>query len=265
MHNDRPNPDIPEDYWEPLWPGKPIKNEYKHVGGPDFADTWCNDKCQVFVYDYPEVEGWPPIIEMSLKLNSREPWRDWRDFYRIKSELCGTMCWAIEVYPSQDALVDSANQYHMFVFPPGMQFPIRLAQAAITDYSPAWDTMHKQGAEEFGAEAWAEMTSRSKQREWHEHHKCDDLPAIGPVWRKRGYFLNEDGGVEKGDPPPPEKPVAMQLMEAVMKSMQDTPFGDIPNNENEPAKPVRPKSKTSKSKKNMSKRSRQKNRKRRKR
>ena len=46
---------LPEDYWEPLWPGKPIKNEYKHVDGKATAETWCNEKCQVYVYDYPPL------------------------------------------------------------------------------------------------------------------------------------------------------------------------------------------------------------------
>lgn len=188
---------LPDDYWEPLWPGKPIRNEYKN--GSATAETWCNEKCQVFIYDYPSVEGWPPIIEMSLKLNTREPWADWRDFYRIKSELCGTACWAIEVYPAQEFLVDSVNQYHMFVFPPGILFPIHLLQAPITNYSGNYQKMVAQGEQEFGKEAWAEMASKTKQREWSEHHKCDDLPLVGPVWRTRGWYINDDGDIR-----PPE-------------------------------------------------------------
>lgn len=197
---DHIEPEIAEDYWEPLWPGKPIKNEYKHIDGNQWADTYCNDKCQVFVYDYPKVEGWPSILELSLKLNSREPWHDWRDFYRIKSEVCGTGCQGVEIYPAHSELVDSANQYHMFVFEPGAQLPFGLLQQPITDYSPRYKELQKQGEQEFGKEAWKEMFSRVRQRTWYEHHKCDDLPLIGHAWRKRGWFINSEGDAEKGEP-----------------------------------------------------------------
>jgi len=253
---------LPEDYWEPLWPGKPINNEYKHVDGNATADTWCNEKCQVYVYDYPPLEGWPPIIEMSLKLNSREPWRDWRDFYRIKSELCGTKCWAIEVYPAQDALVDSCNQYHMFVFPPDVAWPIRLHQAKITSYGEEFQEMHRLAAKEFGEEEWQAMSSRTKQRDWHEHHKCDELPEIGPVWRKRGYFINDEGEVEKGEAPVEEPPqdVGQMLMQAVLGTMTGTSFDP---DYKEVAPKTTQRKKGNKSRKKMSKKSRQQNRKRR--
>jgi len=199
---------VSDDYWEPLWPGKPIVNGYKPTGA-ETAETWVNDKCQVYVYDYPSPEGWPPLVELSLKLNTREPWSDWRDFYRIKSELCGTACWAMELYPAQYALVDTANQYHMYVFAPGMHFPIGLRQPAVTDYSKDWADYMAQAKQEFGEEQFEDMHKRTRQRDWHEHHKCDDLPLIGPVWRSRGYFINDKDEIELGPPPPPPKPISV--------------------------------------------------------
>lgn len=190
-----------EEEWQPLWRGNDIQN---HNKGSEYTaehnQTWCNDKCQVYVYDYPELDGWPPIIEMSLKLNTREPWSDWRDFYRIKSELCGTSCWAIEVYPSQFALVDSANQYHMFCFPPGAVFPIHLKQPPITDYWPEFKALEAQGVKMYGEDQWKILSARVGQRGWEQGHKCDDLPYIGPLWRQRGYYLDEDLEVQKGSP-----------------------------------------------------------------
>jgi hypothetical protein len=213
-------PEISEDYWEPLWPGKPITE----IDDPlcRTAETWVNDKCQVYVYDYESPEGWPKMVNLSLKLNTREPWHDWRDFYRIKSELCGTSCWAIEVYPAQHALIDSANQYHMFVYEPGVEFPIQLQQPSVTDYSPEWaKAMEPGGAFEqhIGKMQLAKMSTHAKQRTWHEHHKCDDLPLIGPVWTRRGYFVNSEGKIELGDPPPVYTNDAMGILSEVMDTM----------------------------------------------
>lgn len=188
-----------EDYWEPLWPGKPIVNTEK---SSCTVETWCNDKCQVFVYDWPNPdrgvagpEGWPKIINLSMKLNNREPWHDWRDFQRIKNEICGTACWAFEVYPAQDSLVDTANQYHMFVTAPGYRFPVNLEQDAMVDYSIEWQHVLQSAANERGEEWVRKALSRAKQREWSEHHKCDDLPLVGPAWRKRGYRVDDEGTI----------------------------------------------------------------------
>jgi hypothetical protein len=203
---DRP-PEIADDYWEPLWPGKPILSEEDPLLRT--GETWCNDKCQVFVYDHesPE-EGWPPYVVLSLKLNSREPWSDWRDFYRIKTELCGTLCWAMELYPPQHALVDTANQYHMFVLPPGVHFPMALKQMAITDYSPEWIKVVEHCRKLYGEDEYKEMMSRAKQREWLPHHICDELNPIGPVWQKRGYYINDAGEVAHRSEEVPKEAVA---------------------------------------------------------
>lgn len=195
----------PDNYWEPLWPGKPLNHPMAKTG-----ETWVNDKCQVFVYDYPVMSyfpkevsreeviaglgltGWPQIVELSLKLNTREPWQDWRDFYRIKSELCGTACWGMQMYPPQEELLDTANQYHMYVLDPSCDaFPIRQLQPPFTDYSEGWEKVVEEGKKHFGI--GNDQLRNAKQRPWQEHHKCDDLPLIGPVWRSRGWSLDEEG------------------------------------------------------------------------
>lgn len=181
---------VAEDYWEPMWRGKPIT----HSDDPlvRTAETWCNNKCQVFIYDWESPEGWPPIVNLSIKLNNRNHWHDWRDFYRIKTELCGTMSWGFELYPDQQSLVDTANQYHMFVCAPGFRFPVSLKQRGITDYSEEFSNSIKELKQSHGDAFVEEMMGRSKQREWYEHHKCDGLHPIGPVWAARGYALLDD-------------------------------------------------------------------------
>lgn len=47
----------------------------------------------------------------------------WAEKQQIKDELFGTNRTAIEVYPTEDRLVDTADVYHLWVFPKGFQLP----------------------------------------------------------------------------------------------------------------------------------------------
>lgn len=47
---------------------------------------------------------------------------DWRDFQRLKNELVAPDWEAVELYPAERRLCDSANQYHLFAFPGGTAF-----------------------------------------------------------------------------------------------------------------------------------------------
>lgn len=57
----------------------------------------------------------PPMVKLSIRRNNREPIRDWREMQRIKNELVGANCEGVELYPAEDRLVDTANQYWMWV------------------------------------------------------------------------------------------------------------------------------------------------------
>ena len=56
------------------------------------------------------------VIHLSVKTHDKKPIRDWRDMQRIKNELVGEEHEAVELYPAESRLVDTANQYHMWVF-----------------------------------------------------------------------------------------------------------------------------------------------------
>lgn len=65
-------------------------------------------------------EAPPPFgiyIELSIKTRDKAAHHDWRDLQRIKNELVGEWYEAVELYPSEKRLVDTANQYFLFVFP----------------------------------------------------------------------------------------------------------------------------------------------------
>src|SRR5262245_22612674 len=74
-----------------------------------------NSRYQVSVW-YHQHPTFGVMAHLSIKTHDRQARHDWRDLQRIKNELCGPECDAVEVYPSESKLVDSANQYHLFVF-----------------------------------------------------------------------------------------------------------------------------------------------------
>jgi hypothetical protein len=41
---------------------------------------------------------------------------DWRDLQAIKNQLCGDEAEAIQLFPAESRVVDTANQYHLWVF-----------------------------------------------------------------------------------------------------------------------------------------------------
>jgi hypothetical protein len=106
--------------WGPFQPGTlPRPDGSLH---PD--EVWLNDAYQVLVtwFDCPEL-GVKGMRWLSIKRRDRKPLHDWRELQAIKNELCGEDCEAVELYPSEARLTDSANQYHLFVLPKGCYWP----------------------------------------------------------------------------------------------------------------------------------------------
>ena len=58
---------------------------------------------------------------------------DWRHFQRIKNELCGPEREAIELYPAESRLVDTNNQFHLFVFEAEMTLPLGYVKRDVAD------------------------------------------------------------------------------------------------------------------------------------
>lgn len=57
----------------------------------------------------------PPVTWLSICRIDRKTVRDWRDLQRIKNELVGEECEAVEIYPAESRLVDTSNQFHLWV------------------------------------------------------------------------------------------------------------------------------------------------------
>ncbi len=81
------------------------------------CETYINDTYTVYVKDAEKFnENSPDMLWLSIKRNDRQPIHDWRDLQEIKNQIVGEEHEAVELYPSQDRVVDTANQYHLWVF-----------------------------------------------------------------------------------------------------------------------------------------------------
>jgi hypothetical protein len=105
------------------------------------AETiYVNSRYQVNVrrQDPAEGSGAPPLVHLSIKCiwnGKRPPGPErFRDFQRIKNELVGPECEATEVYPAESRLVDTSNQFHLWVFDdPTFRIPWGFGSRLVTD------------------------------------------------------------------------------------------------------------------------------------
>ncbi len=60
--------------------------------------------------------------------------KEWRDIQRIKNEIVGTEYEAMEMFPAESRLVDTGNQYHLWVHKdPGFRFPVGWTKRQVSD------------------------------------------------------------------------------------------------------------------------------------
>src|SRR5262245_4281241 len=80
-----------------------------------------NSRYQVSVW-YEENDQMGKYIHLSIKDIDKTARHDFRDYQRIKNELCGPETEGIELYPAESRLVDTCNQFHMYVLPHRLPF-----------------------------------------------------------------------------------------------------------------------------------------------
>jgi hypothetical protein len=89
-----------------------------------------NDTYQVQIMPVPKSEDWPEMVQLSIKRLDREPIHDWRELQTIKNELVGPYNEAVELYPSEQRIVDTANQYFLYCLTdPEISFPFGIVPA----------------------------------------------------------------------------------------------------------------------------------------
>jgi hypothetical protein len=81
--------------------------------------TWMN---ALYVVIQTELKN--GVTHLSIRRTDRAACRDWRHFQQIKNQLTSSTREGLEIYPSEARKVDTANQFHLWVLPEGMQLPV---------------------------------------------------------------------------------------------------------------------------------------------
>lgn len=118
-----------------------------------------NDKYQVNVRFDEEGNKWKGLVWLSIKRRDKEHIHDWRDLQIIKNKLCGEEREAVEIYPAESRLVDSSNQYHLWVLPEGEKVPFGYGQRLVVEGHD----------------------SKSKQRPFNNNEKPEDCKTLEEV------------------------------------------------------------------------------------
>ena len=94
------------------------------------AEVWINSHYQINVYrghDADELVHAPDLqgrcTWLSIKRRDKKPVNSWQDFQTMKNVLVGVDCDAIQIYPAEKNLINTANQYHLICFPEDASLP----------------------------------------------------------------------------------------------------------------------------------------------
>lgn len=88
---------------------------------------------QVHVLPVPGRDGWPDMLHLNCRRTDREAIHDWRELQTIKNVLVGLEHEAVELYPAESRLTDTANNYHLWVLAsPRARFPFGFLGRAVS-------------------------------------------------------------------------------------------------------------------------------------
>jgi hypothetical protein len=95
-----------------------------------YAEIYVNDIYQVAVYRNEDADSLVHVPELkgrctwlSIKRRDKRPVNNWQDMQTIKNRLVGVECDAIQMFPAESRMVNTANQYHLIVLPEDANVP----------------------------------------------------------------------------------------------------------------------------------------------
>lgn len=97
----------------------------------DFEYVYRNSRFQVHATQLPNGLLW-----LSIKNVDRTARHDWRDLQRVKNEVAGPEREAVELYPAESRLHDTANQFHLWVMPEGERVPFGFDDRYVSEAPP---------------------------------------------------------------------------------------------------------------------------------
>jgi hypothetical protein len=76
------------------------------------------------------------VFHLSIKRIDKQPIHSWRELQQIKNLIVGKNHLGVEIYPNEDDLIDTANQYHLWVFEdPTFRMPFGFKSGRVVSYT----------------------------------------------------------------------------------------------------------------------------------
>ncbi|MGB8169899.1 MAG: hypothetical protein WCF18_20520 [Chthoniobacteraceae bacterium] len=128
----------PDDFFRPFFGGRlpTVEEKLARVEQAILDATLL----QVFQNDtyWVAVGHCPPFIRLTIKRHDGMPYEQWRDLQTIKNELVGPEYEAVELFPAESRLIDTSNEYHLWVHAdPNYRFPLGFQTSRVVyDKSP---------------------------------------------------------------------------------------------------------------------------------
>lgn len=98
----------------------------------DRIDVWANDRYVACVERRDTGPASGTVRSVSVHRRDRKPIRDWRHMQAIKNDICGYETEAVELFPADSRLMDTSNEYWLWVLPPGQQFEIGFTERHVS-------------------------------------------------------------------------------------------------------------------------------------
>jgi len=160
-----------------------VPKKIKELSGED--EVWVNSRYQVGVRYCVPVDSRrnPPLAHLSIKRLDKKAIKGyWRDFQRIKNELCGTACEAVQLFPCEKRLVDTANQYHLFCLPPGVIVPFGYPERLVSTDEGTQELLDKVDKE---TKELSSSFTGARQLEFEAHHNAEGCSEFGVLkWQE---------------------------------------------------------------------------------
>tara|TARA_B100001741_G_scaffold274751_1_gene244644 strand:- start:768 stop:1331 length:564 start_codon:yes stop_codon:yes gene_type:complete len=139
--------------------------------------------------------GW---LSISFRRNDRKPECDWRIMQRIKNEIAGLEREAVQLFPANSRVVDTSNQYHLWVAPVGEQFPLGYDESDVL--TPEELKQQEDGAvqREFDDDDPAlnnERVDRTRKNTAFRNPKVGALPKQRRGGKRRRFRIHKNDGI----------------------------------------------------------------------
>lgn len=192
----------PTTRWEPLvrkdtdpdFETNPVQIEmYEKYGIEMHDEVWVNDRYQVVVrYLHPAENredlprGRDGMLHLSIHRKDRRRLRDWRHLQQMKNEVAGRDRWAVEVFPPETKLVDTSNEYHLWVLPEGEPLPWAFQQGVVTNDEQVeqFNEAREQGLHKGRQYPWEEGLTTGRNEEVADLSE-EDASAFDDVLRRQ--------------------------------------------------------------------------------